>query len=807
MAASQKGTNRSAGASASRAASARRGHAQKPAASARPDRKKSQRKRKRLPLPVRMIQKFFAVLGTTFLSFFLIFVLTGAIVSTALTIYVLNFMEDTTTVTLQEMAISYSTIIYGKNSAGEDVELYSVANEIQRIPIDIEVLPQHVCDAFVCAEDATFYEHEGVNYKSTFAAFANTILKFWDTERGASTITQQLVKNLTGDAEISPERKIREIFRSMQIEKNYTKDEILETYLNYIGFGGSANGIQMAALKYFGKNASELDLAEAACLAAIPKSPESINPFAGYYVQVYNSEKDLWITTDEWVNTGRERNRERMEYVLDQMYKNGVITYDQCQAALAEHLVFTDTEEYKALHPENNPEEVIDEQTATSWIVDTAIYEFADHLVEELDISRSEAISRINKGGYQIYTTADPDMQAYVESVFLDMDNILKGTGVTNNNLAIWEDTDGDGVYSEQEVKYPQAAFTAMDYNGNILAIVGSVGEKTVSLSLNRALEPQQVGSCMKPVSTYGYGVENNLIHWGSSFNDSPLTLPDGTRWPTNYSGGGSGRKLFIYYALQQSYNTVPAQMCNQFGTEEVFNFCTTRLGMDLVAMTESGATDIALSPLSLGALTEGISITNLVNAYQPYGNQGLRTEAHIISRVENGDGTLLYANGTDTKQVVSADTASVMNRLMQNVIENGTGTAAKLSTTDGKKIQITGKTGTTQNWNDLCFVGLNPEFVSGIWFGYDENTEIKYHGISSAKMWRNIIGDYISQNVTTTEFTDSPTVVVGSMCTVSGCIAGPSCPKGMTGYWKQDNAPQCTGHAAVTEDSTAAAE
>ena len=301
--------------------------------------------RKQRPAWQRGLQRAGSILLTTTLSFLLILVITCTIVGTTLVVYVLGFMEGTSEVSIKEMEMSYSTFIYAEDKDGEIVTLHQVPSSIKRIPIEASEIPQHVRDAFTYAEDERFYEHEGVDYKRTAAAMANMVLHFWSANQGGSTITQQLVKNITGDNATNAERKIREIFRAMQMEKTYTKEEILTAYLNYIGFGGSANGIEMASIKYFGKHTNELTVAEAACLAAIPKNPEKLNPFA-YYVD---------DETGERVNYGHEKNRERQEYVLYQMYSNGAISYDEYQAALAEHIIFTDSEEYKELHPEQYP--------------------------------------------------------------------------------------------------------------------------------------------------------------------------------------------------------------------------------------------------------------------------------------------------------------------------------------------------------------------------------------------------------------------------------------------------------------------
>lgn len=720
----------------------------------------------------KIAKKIAAVLGTTLLSIFLVVVITGTIVATAMTVYVLEFMDESTDVTIKELENSANTIVYAQDG-DKLVQLYAVTSEIQRIPVDIEQIPQHVRDAFVCIEDERFYSHEGVDYKRTFAAFANMFMHIYDTKQGGSTITQQLIKNLTGDDDPSPERKIREIFRAMQFEKKYSKDEILENYLNYIGFGGPTNGIQLASIKYFGKDVSELSIAEATCLAAIPKSPETINPFAGYYDD-----------NGEWVNTGREANRERQENVLAHMYSNGAISYDQYQEALDEKLIFTDSEEYKETHPEADAEELMDEQKASSWVVDTALREYAAVLMDEYGIDEEEAFKRINTGGYQIYTTVDLEMQKYVEEKYSDLNNLMDA-----ESNSTWVDEDEDGEY---EQLYPESAFIAMDYNGNILSIAGGVGVKEKLLIFNRAtMAKRQPGSCIKPITTYGLALYSDHIHWGSMYKDSPIKLDD-KEWPQNYDYVWRRTSMFIFEALRESRNTVPAQLCQELTPQAVFNFATQNLNVDLVDITEEGATDIAYAPLTIGALTYGISPQNLVNAYLPYGNGGTYYDAHIVSRVERGDGSVVYENDGNPHEAVDPETAYVMNHLLQEVVKNGTGTAAQLSNKT-----VAGKTGTSEDWNDLCFVGLTEDFVSGVWIGYDEKQELN-QGLSSAQVWYNIIGEYANSIESDNTYPECDSVIEAPMCSSTGLIAGPYCSSNRTGYWKSSNAPTCANHSSA---------
>ena len=727
----------------------------------------------------RVLKKLVSILLTTLLSIFLICLITGTIVASAVAVYVLDFMDEASTITLEEMELSYNTNIYGYDEDGNLETLYQVTNTVQRIPVKIDQIPQHVIDAFVYTEDERFYAHDGVDYKNTIAACVNMVLHFWDSERGGSTITQQLIKNVTGEDTRSPSRKIREIFRAMTLEKNYPKEEIMVNYLNYIGFGGEANGIEMASIKYFGKNVGDLSVAEASVLAAIPQSPEVLNPFAGY-------RDDL---TGKWVNTGRDRNRERQTYVLWQMYEHGAISYDEYQEALNEHIIYTDTDEYKELHPELEAKDYDYNQKATSWVVDAAILEVEDYLMDTYSLNREEALDKLNTGGYQIYVTIDKEMQEYVEEKYLKLSNIIN-----TRNSARYKDSNGDGVIDDRdEVVYPQSAFIAMNYEGEILACVGAVGEKTGSIVWNYATqETRQPGSTIKPVAGYGYGIYTDEFHWGSKLQDSGLKMPDGNLWPSNYSTTGSRNysynNLCIYYGLMRSLNTISARLVDTLTTDSVFRFATENMGLDLIELDPQGHSDKALSPLSVGALTYGVTMKNMVNAYIPYGNGGTYYQAHIVSKLEQGNHELVYENDGHPHEAVDPETAYVMNRMMKNVVSSaGTAGAAQL-----KNKEVVGKTGTTENWDDLWFIGLTEDFASGVWIGYKNREQLDI-SINSAQMWYNVIGEYANSVESDAEYPECETVVSGPICSNTGLMAGTYCPKGDVGYWKSTNAPVCT--------------
>ena len=742
--------------------------------------KTSGKKKPKKKSKLRGLKKFFAVIGTMLLSLFLIVVLTGTIVTTALTVYVLEFMEDTNEISIHDLDTKYSTFIYANDpDSGNLLELYHVEAENKRIPVSIDRIPEHTRNAFVYAEDERFYSHEGVDYKRTFAAFANMFLHFYSSNQGGSTITQQLVKNITGDNEQTAERKIREIFRAMQLEKKYPKNEILEAYLNYIGFGGTANGIQMAAKKYFGKDVSELTIAESACLAAIPKSPETLNPFAG---------------VDKNGKTGAQRNEERYKnYILKNMYDNGVISTTEYHEALNEKLIFTNSEEYKALHPEEFVEKTEEEKQQeeenkiTSYIVDAAIYELSEYFEETENITQQEAISKINKGGYKIYTTVDLNLQEYLENKYSSIYNF---PGIYSE---LWIDKNKDGQYQDNEMELPQSGIIVEGYDGSVLGLVGGIGEKTTSLSFNRAVKAKrQPGSCIKPITSYGAALSSNAITWSSIFNDAPvLQLADGKWWPNNYEENGywSHAPWYVVNALKMSRNTIPAQICHNLGLQAVYDFATEKLHVDLAEK------DLDYSPLAVGGLTNGLTLKNLANSYIPYGNGGTYYKAHVISKVENADGSVLFDYAEiPGEQAVDSQTATVMNKLLQEVVNSGTATAVKnyvWNTT------VAGKTGTTQDYHDVLFVGLTPDFVSAFWLGYDTPYDLQQMGVNqnTGQLWGSIMGDYINNMNTGKQFPVDPNVIEASYCAYSGNLANGNCPYGGTGYYKSDNAPYCWVH------------
>lgn len=713
--------------------------------------KKRKKKRK-----VNPIKRTFAVIGTTLLSLVLIVVITGSIIAAALTVYVLQFVDqDRVDISLSDLDLDYTTFIYGYDENESLVELASISRNADRIPITIDQIPQHVQDAFVYTEDERFYEHAGVDWKRTFTAFLNEFLSFLGSRQGGSTITQQLVKNVTGDNEANWDRKMREIFRAAQLEKYCTKTDILEAYLNYVGFGGSTAGIQAASLKYFGKDVSELTIAEGACLAAIPKSPEVLNPF---------SKGMLDEETGEY-KSGKELNLERQKTVLWLMYKNACISQRQYEAALEEEIVFRDPN----AESENDSDDGIQ-----NWFVDMVIYDVITDFQELYGIDQDEASDKLYNGGYEIYTTVDIEMQKAVEEKYKDY-----------------------STFSETVLNDPpESAFICMDYTGNIKAVVGAIGEKAGSNIWNNATRSKRSpGSTIKPISSYAYGLENDYFHWSTVFINKPLEneiIDEETglsrKWPYNYNSkswdyGG----YFTFQALQRSLNTIPAQLIEQETPQAVFEFLQNRF-----QITTLTADDANIAPLSVGALTEGLTLKELVASYQVFGNGGKYYSPTSYTKVVDSNGKIVLQHKYTPIQAISSDTAYIMNKLMQTVIEgpNGTGKAAKLVNTP-----VVGKTGTSQDWHDLSFVGCTPDYVSGIWYGYLTPKQIPtgtYY--SSSQVWKNVFGD-IAEAEEGKEFPECQDVQELYYCTKTGKLASATCPTGSVGYYKSSNIPEmCSG-------------
>lgn len=730
----------------------------------------------------RKIKKFFRILRKIFTPFkhlfntvavaalciIMVAVISVTIIGSALTVYIVNLMSETSEIKLDDVVSSYTTYIYAKDGNNWiTYDLISSEGE-KRIFVNLEQIPQHVRDAFVYSEDERFNSHDGVDFYGTFVALIETVIL--GDKRGGSTITQQTVKNLTGDKADSLDsdgigRKIREIYRSIQLEKDYSKDDILEAYLNLVPLNNNIYGVQAASNYYFNKDVSQLSVAEAACIAAITKSPVANDPI-----------------------DHPEKNLERRTYILGKMLEFGAISTEEHDAALAEELKLIGSMVYTQLDDDTKVDvssvSAYDNfNSVSSYYVDAAIYQSVEIFMEYFGLDWDAAYQKLRSGGYEIYTCVDLDIQKELEKKYLD--------------LYTFSESGSEDI--------PQSAFICMDYNGRVLGVVGGVGEKTSPLGLNRAtMSTRQPGSSIKPLASYALAVDRDMITWSTQFFDVPLLFEESAAengylvWPRNYSTTGaytsswSKEYNFSFQCLQRSLNTTAAQLVEMLTPSECFEFLYYRLKLKDLTLYQNGLTDIARSPMSVGALTNGVTLQDVTAAYQMFGNGGKHYESTFVSRILDNSGNVVYQHNYLGDQVLDESSAYVMNRMLETVVSSsrGTGRNARLET-----VELIAKTGTTQDWCDLWFVGCTPEYVTGLWIGHDIPAEIDTKSCySSSEMWKNIFGD-IAEASDIKKFSSTSSVVKRDYCTVTGLIAGRNCESKAVGYYKRTNIPAtCSG-------------
>ena len=619
------------------------------------------------------IGSVFKVLGTILL----IFLITGLLFACIFAYYVKTCLTPNTNISLEDYKLSESSTIYYQDSSGQWQELVTLAGKQKRIWVDYEQIPWYMEKALVAIEDKRFYEHKGVDWYRTAGAFVEMFAKM-ETSYGGSTITQQLIKNLTGKDDVTIQRKLTEIFGALELEKKYDKEEIVEWYLNAVYFGEGCWGVQTAAETYFGKDVSELTLAEAACIVGITNKPTLYDPF-------YNEEK----------------NKERQETILREMYDQGYIDYqmyiDAVNEDISSALVHSPGEEYS--------------QEIYTYYEEMVIDDVITDLMELKGISYKAASSLLYNGGYSIYCCIDPNIQAIVDNVYQNVENIPTT------------------YRSSQQL---QSSIVIMDpYTGEVKAISGGVGEKTINFGLNRATKTQRPpGSFFKPIASYGPATELGYITPTTMVNDSAGIHLSGTSWYPNNDGGGHMGAVSILQALQYSLNTVAAQIIDKIGPQTAYDFLQTRLGV-----TSLVPDDCSYAPMALGQLTNGITVREMAQAYCSFVNDGIFTFARSYTKVLDSDGSVLIDNTPETIVAFSPNTAHVMTYMLQNATAYGTGGEAYLGT-----MPVAGKTGTSTDYKDRWYVGCTPYYVAAVWTGYDQPERISCYGNPAAQIFKKIM-------------------------------------------------------------------
>lgn len=712
------------------------------------------------------------IVGTTFSSMLLILVIMVCIVATVLAVYVLDFADNSYDANLRDVEMKYTSFIYGYDENNDLVEIKRLAADENRVWVDYEDISQNIIDATVAAEDKRFYTHKGVDWYRTAGAFFSN-----GDGGGGSTITQQLIKNITGDDEVSWERKLREIFRALSLEEKYTKIDILESYLNRIWFGGMVYGVGAASQYYFGKDASELNIGEAAVLAGMIRNPSKMSP---YY--------DL------------ARSKQQQNYVLRCMYEQGMITtkeyedfrYNKIQVHFAkpvygddygyidERTLVDDNEDDLVQEVQDDSYEAYkwngDYEVSQDWYVDAAIDQVINDYADLKGITYTSAKNELYNGGYKIYINENMKLQKILEEKYRDPYTVLSKYDP-----------------SAPEEDLIQSAFVIMDYTGTVQAVVGGLGEKPGDGAFNRATQAtRSPGSTMKPISTYSLAVQKNLITYSTLIPDARINI--GTEdepelWPKNYGDViGDGTLRPAWYGVQHSLNTLAARIGRMNTPKAMYNQLTQMLGF--TTLVES---DIALSPLSLGALTNGAKLVEVAAAYQIFGNGGIYYRPMFYSKVEDSKGNVILEQDFYGTQAIDSDTAWVTNRMIYKVVngDSGTGRLAQLP-----NVEVIGKTGTSNAGTDLLFMGLTPEYIGGLWIGYDDSREIGgsdgWRAVAS--VWKTVMQD-IQDTSEVLKFVPDPSVIEKRYCTKTGLLATNKCGSTEIGYYRESNLPDfCTG-------------
>ena len=708
---------------------------------------------------------------------------------------------------LDSIELSQSSVVVATDpDTGEQVEYATLrSSNSHRMWVDLEQIPTYLQYAFICTEDKDFYSEPGFNLKRTVGAMVNEyILPIYSSKQGASTIEQQLIKNLTDDDSSSglkgALRKVREIYRAYSLYRNYSKETVLEAYLNTISFTGTIQGVQTAAMEYFNKDVSQLTLWECATIASITKNPTNYNPY-----------------------TNPENLINRRNFLLYNMKDQGIISEEEYQDAIAQPLVLAEEDTSKTTATNN------------SYFTDALFEEVVDDIMEKEGITEAAAQQMLYTGGFTIEATVNPKIQSQMEELMLNTNDAYFPAGwheeavsslseddtpVYNADGTLKTTTAEDGTVTYYRNVRTQAAMVMLDYDGNVVAIVGGLGEKTRDLTLNRAYSvTRQTGSAIKPIGAYALGIEYGLVNWSTMLNNSPLYLksdmvirdddycrrnglsglsdqalkayPNAWRsWPQNYGGNyGDNKDLPLWNGLARSLNTIAVRVGDLVGASTIFNFIYNTLQLN----TLDPVNDVGLAPMVMGSQTHGVTPMALAAAFQIF-YDGQYTTPHLYTRVLDRDGNIYLENNATSYQALTPQTATLMNQLLQNVLYSSVGTASgRYPTTGG--MRSFGKTGTTTDEKDLWFVGGTPYYVTAVWWGYDSPYDMTNTLGSQAKTricveaWRALMNQ-VQEGYAYKEFPMADGVVQRSYCTQSGLLATSSCPSTAVGYYKADDLP-----------------
>ena len=685
---------------------------------------------------------------------------------------------------MDDYDLERTSFIYYVDNNGDIQQLQQIYTTTDRQWASLDEIPQAMVDAAVAIEDKRFYEHQGVDWITTVKACLNMFFG-GDEQFGGSTITQQLVKNLTQEKSITVQRKVMEIFRAQLFERQYDKDLIMEYYLNEIYLGRGCYGVKSAAAEYYGKELQSLTPAECASLISITNNPSLFNPYSQSVYMYKGEERD-----------GAARNRYRQLNVLSEMHTQGYLTDEEYEEAVNQEMVFkegiADEDRWTVCdNPEcgyeatrshfsgegdtcycpvcGSPTGVTTNasQHVYSWYVDAVIIDLASYFAEQEGKSwdsmdenaRNVYLDRIQKGGYHIYTTLDMDVQKQVDAIYTDLSNIPE----TRSNQQL------------------QSAIVVIDNTtGDVVALSGGVGEKDTFMGYNRATQAKlQTGSSQKPISVYAPAFESGKVTPATVFKDLPYTYTDGN-WPKNDNRKYQYSRT-VYQGIVSSVNTISVNTLDCIGQEYGYSFAKYNFGQkNLVEqyVTEYEVkSDVGLAPLALGALTVGSTVQEMATAYATFANDGVFRESRLYTKVYNSDGELVVDNTQDTRKILSEKSVNYMNYCLYNAANNGTGGAAIFG---GQT--IAGKTGTTSSNRDRWFCGYTSHYTAAVWVGYDQPEQINLGTNPAAVLWRKVMQP-IHSGLSREALYDGNAFTTVAVCLDSGKLATEACRHDVRGF------------------------
>ena len=669
---------------------------------------------------------------------FLLFLIAGGV-------FVGIFFSDKFAMTKEDLLIGYSnTIIYD----AEGNVIAELSGKENRKIISLNDMNTYLPKAFVAIEDERFYKHSGVDLKRTAAATVTYVTHSGSSNFGGSTITQQLVKNITNEKQSSGkegmQRKIREMSRAYQIEKMIDKDQILELYLNLIPLassGGDICGVETASLYYFNKSASDLSIEECAFLAGVTHSPSQYNPYKE--------------------NPNTEKMMSRTKTVLGKMKELGFINNDQYNEAIAkvnEGLKFEKGE--------------LPTSTIKSYYISAAVNQVVNELVEEKGMSEEYAKNRVYSGGLKIYTTQIPSIQQTVENEYKS-DTYVKPS-------------------KEKEGQHTQSAMVIIDHKtGKVVGCMGGLGTDVDAIGINRIYSERQPGSSIKPIGVYGPALEKGIIN-ASTIYDNSYTVFGKDYHPGNATSAKSGL-CSVRDALEVSSNIVACKVMTELNVDTAIDYMR-ELGItSLKKASEVEKGSINDSNISTALGTCGIDTLEMAAAYATIANNGVYIEPTFYTKVEDSSGNVVIECVQETRRVMSEGNAYIMKSLLKQPVEGTYGTAKICKMTN---IDVAAKTGTTQEQNDVWLCGFTPYYTAATWFGYDYKEKVNTYGGSPATLiWNNVMKN-IHSNLEGKTFEKPSNVVTATVCKSSGKCATSSCTDTYTEYFVEGAVPgKCEGH------------